>query len=131
MRKEVISTGAGFSTGVPLSQAIRAGSLLFVSGQVGVDPDTGKLAGDGTAVQTDQALKNLELILKAAGCALTDVVKVTTFLTNIGEFDAYNQAYRKFFPTDPPARSTVEVTRLAGAYCVEIEAIALAPGSAT
>lgn len=107
----------------PLSPAIRAGEFLFVSGQLPLEP-SGQLA-EGMSAQTSRCLENLKQILSAAGLGLDNVVKCTVFITNMDEFDTMNRAYAEYFPETPPARSTVEVSRLAKGALVEIEAIAL------
>ncbi len=107
----------------PLSPAIRAGGFVFVSGQLPLK-STGQLA-EGMGAQTKQCLENMKQILSAAGIGMDNVVKCTVFITNMDEFDMMNTAYAEFFPETPPARSTVEVSRLAKGALVEIEAIAL------
>lgn len=107
----------------PLSPAIRAGEFVFVSGQLPLEP-TGQLA-EGMSAQTRQCLENLKQILSAAGLSMDNVVKCTVFITDMDEFDTMNRAYAEYFPETPPARSTVEVSRLAKGALVEIEAIAL------
>ena len=109
----------------PYTPAVRAGDLLFCSGQIGIDSTTGKLAPGGTASELRQALSNLETLLKAAGATRASVVKTTLFLVDMGEFAAANEAYAAFFTTDPkPARSTVAVAALPAGARVEIEAVA-------
>jgi 2-iminobutanoate/2-iminopropanoate deaminase len=110
----------------PYSQAIKAGGLIFVSGQIPIDPQAGKFVEGGIAEQTDQVLKNLEAVLKAAGSGLDRVVKTTVFLASMDEFAAMNDVYGKFFDEDAPARATVQAARLPRDARVEIEAIALA-----
>ena len=110
----------------PYSPAVEANGFVFVSGQVGSDPATGKLVDGGISAQTDQALRNLRSILAAAGLDLADAVKVTVFLSDIGNFAAMNEVYRQYFTTDCPARSAVQVGALPGGAAVEIEAIAAA-----
>jgi 2-iminobutanoate/2-iminopropanoate deaminase len=108
----------------PYSQAIRAGNLLFLAGQIPVDPATGAMP-DGIAEQTRLVLRNLQAVVEAAGGSLRDVVKTTVFLTDLADFPAMNDVYATFFPTDPPARSTVGVARLPKGARIEIEAIAV------
>ena len=109
----------------PYTPAVRAGALLFCSGQIGIQPETGKLAPGGTVAELKQALLNLEALLKAAGAAKASVVKTTLFLVDMGEFAAANEAYAAFFTADPkPARSTVAVAALPAGARVEIEAVA-------
>jgi len=124
--REVIRTQDAPQALGPYSQAIRANGLVFVSGQVAIDPATQQVIQGDIAVQTDRALKNLSAILKAAGTGLEKVVRSTVFLKNIGDFVAMNEVYGKFFTAAPPARSTVEVARLPKDVLVEIDVIALA-----
>ena len=121
----------GGQTVGPYSPAVRAGNLLFVSGQIGLVPATGALAGDDIAAQTRQALVNLEAVLEQAGCDSSDVVQCNVFMTDIREFPRMNLIYGGFFPEDRyPARSTMEVRALPRNAIVEIAAIALIPPSA-
>ncbi|MGE5604740.1 MAG: RidA family protein [Bacteroidota bacterium] len=122
--KEIIKTG--LPANVPISQAVRAGELIFVSGQVPVDPDTNEFVNGDITCQTKIVLERIERILEAAGSSLKDVVKVTVFLTNINDFAEMNQVFKEYFPVDPPARSCFEI-KLAIDAKVEIEAIAYAP----
>lgn len=115
----------------PISQAVRVGDLVFVSGQVAVDPATGRFTGGDTSAQTHQVLRNVAAVLHEAGSSLAEVTKVTVFLTNMAGFDAFNSVYREHFTTSWPARSTVEVSRLAGPFEVEIEAIAVVGSAQT
>jgi 2-iminobutanoate/2-iminopropanoate deaminase len=110
----------------PYSQAIRANGFVFVSGQVAIDPSNQQVIGDGIVAQTDRVLKNLSAILKAAGTDLKKVVRATVFLKNMSDFAAMNEVYAKYFPVVPPARSTVEVSRLPKDVLVEIDVIAIA-----
>ena len=124
--REVISTeGAPKAIG-PYSQAIRAGGLLFTSGQVAIDPATQQIIVGDVSTQTDRVLKNLSAVLQASGSSLEQVVRCTVFLKNMGDFAAMNEVYGKYFKQAPPARSTVEVARLPKDALVEIDAIALA-----
>ncbi|OGG00338.1 MAG: hypothetical protein A3F83_08080 [Candidatus Glassbacteria bacterium RIFCSPLOWO2_12_FULL_58_11] len=107
---------------------VKAGNLIFVSGNIGIDPATGQLAGDDIAAQTTQVLKNIETILKAAGSGMNEVVKTTVFLKNIEDYEKMNGVYVRFFPGQKPARSTVQVAGLVRGALVEIEAIALRSG---
>lgn len=120
---EVIHTEHAPAALGPYSQAIKAGNFLYLSGQIGIDPVTGKLAGDTAAEQAERIGKNIEAILAAAGLSMENVVKTTCFLADIGDFAAFNAVYAKYF-VSKPARSCVAVKDLpAGALC-EIEAIA-------
>jgi len=124
--RDVISTNEAPQAIGPYSQAIRANDLVFVSGQVAIDPATQQVIGGDVAVQTDRVLKNLSAILQAAGSGLEKVVRSTVFLKNMSEFAAMNEVYGRYFSTAPPARSTVEVARLPKDVLVEIDVIALA-----
>lgn len=123
MKQEIISTDKAPAAVGPYSQAVRVGDLVFTAGQVALDPATGKLVEGGIEEQTRRVLQNLAAVLEAAGSSLDRVVKTTVFLKDMGDFAAMNAVYAEFFPTDPPARSTVEVSALALGALVEIEAI--------
>ncbi len=124
--REVISTPNAPKAIGPYSQAIKANGFLFISGQVCFDPATGNLISGGIQEQTEQVIKNLSAILQAAGSGLERVVRTTVYLKNMSEFAQMNEVYGKFFPSAPPARSTVEVARLPKDVAVEIDVIALA-----
>ena len=124
MEREVIKTSTAPDVVLPLSQAIKLGNLIFTSGAIARDPETRELIGGDIEKQTERIILNLQEVLKAAGSSLDKVVKVTVFLTDIRDFEGMNEVYRKFFPKDPPARSTVEVSKLAVDARVEIEMIA-------
>lgn len=110
---------------VPLSKAVKYNGLWYLSGEVGIDPQTGKIVEGGIVAQTEQTLKNLGETLKAIGSSFDKVIKTTVFLTDVNDFDKMNSVYAKFFPVNPPARSTVGVAALARpGLCVEIELIA-------
>ena len=109
----------------PYSQAIRCGAMVFVSGQVALDPATGQLIGEDAAGQARKALQNLQAILEGAGTSLGSVVKTTIFLNDMADFKAVNEVYARFFPASPPARTTVQVAALPLGARVEIEAIAI------
>jgi 2-iminobutanoate/2-iminopropanoate deaminase len=123
--RDVISTEQAPKAIGPYSQAIRAGGFLFTSGQVAIDPATQQVIAGDVAVQTEQVLKNLAAILRAADSSLDKVVRCTVFLKNMGDFAAMNEVYGRYFKQTPPARSTVEVARLPKDVLVEIDAIAL------
>jgi len=108
----------------PYSQGIKAGGMVFVSGQIPVNPATGELITD-IAAATRQSLSNLSAVLQAAGCSMDQVVKTTVFLSDLKNFTAMNEVYSDFFAANPPARSTVEVAGLPKGAVVEIEAIAV------
>lgn len=124
--KEVISTTEAPQAIGPYSQAVRVGSLVFVSGQIPVDPLTGEVVKGDIRAQTHRVLENLKGVLEAAGSSLEKVVKTTVFLANIGDYGAVNEVYAEFFSDSRPARATVEVARLPKDVGVEIEAIAIA-----
>ena len=109
----------------PYSQAVGFDSLIFSSGQIGIDPNTAELVPGGVEAQTRQALVNLTHVLAAAGVRLKDVVKTTVFLAAIEDFAAMNAVYAEFLDSDPPARSTVAVRSLPKGALVEIEAVAV------
>jgi len=125
--REVISTSDAPKAIGPYSQGIRAGSLVFTSGQIPIDPATQQVISGDISVQTERVMKNLSGILEAAGCGFRDVVRCTVFLKDMNDFAAMNTVYGKYFDTAPPARSTVEVSRLPKDVLVEIDVIALAP----
>jgi len=125
MEREIISTEKAPKAVGPYSQAVRVGDFIFAAGQVAIDPAIGKLVEGNIAVQTRQVLKNLSAVLEAAGSSLAQAVKTTVFLTDMGDFAAMNNVYAEFFPTDPPARSTVEVAELALGALVEIDVVAV------
>lgn len=110
----------------PYSQAVKANGLVFVSGQIPIDPRTGQFVAGGIAEQTEQVLKNLAALLEASGSSLAEVLKTTVFLADMEEFAAMNEIYGRFFTEEPPARATVQAARLPRDARVEIEAIALA-----
>ena len=109
----------------PYSQAIKAGSTIYVSGQLPIDPATGAFAGNDITAQTRQSLTNLKHILNAAGTDLCDVAKTTVYLANIGDFAAMNEVYAQFFTAPYPARAAFEVACLPKNALVEIECIAV------
>ncbi|HLK34217.1 MAG TPA: RidA family protein [Terriglobales bacterium] len=125
MRDVVATKDAPQAIG-PYSQAIKANGLVFISGQIAIDPATSQIISGDVAAQTERVLKNLEAILKAAGTGLENVVRTTVFLKNMGDFAAMNEVYGRFWKSAPPARSTVEVARLPKDVAVEIDVIALA-----
>jgi len=112
--------------GAPYNQAIVANGLVFVAGQLGVDPATGQVVEGGIGPQTERVFANLKAILEAAGSSLDAVVKTTVFLANLDDFAEMNEVYARSIGDTPPARSTVEVGRLPAGAIVEIEAIAVA-----
>jgi 2-iminobutanoate/2-iminopropanoate deaminase len=110
----------------PYSQAIRAHGFVFVSGQIPVIPETGKVAEGSIAAQAHQVMKNLAAILDAAGSGLDRVVKTTVFLSNLDDFAEFNEVYGEYFGEARPARATVQVARLPKEVLVEVEAVAIA-----
>lgn len=129
MVKEEIKTDKSLKPVGPYSQGVRGGDFVFVSGQVGVDPRTGETP-ESAAEQTRLALESVRAILEASGATMDDVVKVTVFLKDMGEYEEMNKVYSTFFKTPFPTRSTVGIKSLARDYWrVEIEAIACLSGS--
>jgi 2-iminobutanoate/2-iminopropanoate deaminase len=124
VKKQVIQTANAPAAIGPYSQAVRAGDLLFVSGQIPLDPKTGELVKSGVADETKKVLENLKAILEAAGASFGDVVKTTIFLKDMNNFSVVNEVYGSFFPQPFPARATVEVARLPRDVNVEIDVIA-------
>ena len=123
MKKIITTSGAPAAIG-PYSQAVEADRMLFVSGQIPMDPATGEIITGDIAAQTERVIKNLEAVLLAAGYTLDDVVKTTCYLTSMDDFQPFNEVYARYF-TIKPARATVEVSRLPRNVKVEIEAIAI------
>lgn len=109
------------------TQAIRSGNLIFVSGQLALNPKTGIMSGKDIAEQTDQVLRNLDAVVCAAGATLPDVVKTTVYLADINDFATMNGVYEKYFPDPAPARAAVEVSRLPKDALIEIDAILVIP----
>jgi 2-iminobutanoate/2-iminopropanoate deaminase len=124
--RDVIATDQAPKAIGPYSQAIRAQGLVFVSGQVAIDPATQQVITGDVSVQTDRVLKNLTAILQAAGTSLEKALRCTVFLKNMGDFAAMNEVYGRYFKQAPPSRSTVEVARLPKDVLVEIDVIAQA-----
>lgn len=110
--------------GAPYSQAIRSGELVFVSGQLGIDPATGEMVEGGIREQAEQVMKNLEAILEEAGSSLAQLVKTTIFLADLGDFAALNEIYGARLGSNPPARATIQAAGLPSGALVEIEATA-------
>jgi len=127
MSREVIFTNKAPKAIGPYSQAIRSGDLLFVSGQIALDPRRDEMVTGGMKEEVDQIISNIKAILNVVGADLKDVVKSTIYLTDLSHFSAINQEYGKYFPHNPPARSTVEVNRLPKGANIEIEVIAAVP----
>lgn len=125
--KTVITTDKAALPVGPYSQGIRAGDFIFVAGEKGIDPKTGKIVDGGIAAETRQTLENIKAILEAAGATMNDAVRAVVYLTDISAFQEMNEIYAKYFTVDPPGRTTVEVSALPAGAHVEIEVTALAP----
>ena len=123
--RDVVATATAPQAIGPYSQAIKANGMVFASGQIPIDPATNQLISGDIAAQTERVLNNVSAILQASGSSLQKVVKTTVFLKNMSEFAQMNEVYARFFGSNPPARSTVEVARLPKDVLVEIDVIAL------
>ncbi len=126
MKKEIITDRAPAAIG-PYSQAVRWGNLLFVSGQIPIDPSNGTVDGGSVASQTERVLKNLRGIIEAAGGSIDNVVKTTVYMVDLACFAEMNGIYKTFFGNVPPARATVQVSALPAGVSLEIDAIACIP----
>ena len=127
MERHVTATTDAPAAVGPYSQAIRCGETIYTAGQLGLDPETGKLVEGGIQAQARQALRNLQAILTASGSSMANVVKTTVFLQDMADFRAMNEVYAAFFADAPPARSAVQVAALPLGGLVEIEAVAIVP----
>ena len=123
--RDAVLTDRGPKPIGPYSQAIRANGFLYVSGQVALDPKTGEMTGADIRQQTERTLENVKGIVEAAGSKLSHIIKTTVFLKDMNDFAAMNEVYGKYFTLAPPARSTVQVSRLPKDALVEIEVIAI------
>jgi 2-iminobutanoate/2-iminopropanoate deaminase len=123
--KKIISTAEAPAAIGPYSQAVRSGRFLFCSGQIPLDPKSGKIVPGDIAAQTQRVLNNIRALLKTEGLTFDNVVKTTIFLTNLGDFQIVNEVYGSYFKSQPPARSTVQVSGLPKGANVEIEVIAV------
>ena len=123
--KEIVATSRAPQAIGPYSQAVRAGNLVFASGQIPIDPATKEFVAGGVAEQTEQVLKNLKAVFEAVGIGLDQIVKTTVFLADMNDFTAMNEVYGKYFAENPPARATMQAARLPRDAKVEIEAIAV------
>lgn len=123
--KEIISTDRAPGAIGPYSQAVKAGNMVFCSGQIPIDPQTGEFVSENVAEQTEQVFKNLMAVLEAAGTNLGDVVKTTVFLADMNDFTVMNEVYARYFGENKPARATVQAARLPRDARVEIEVIAV------
>ena len=123
--REVVTPKDTPQSNLPSSPAIKAGGFVFASGQIAIDPATGKMVEGDIKAQTARVLKNISAVLAAAGTSMDRAVKVTVFLKNMSDFPAMNEVYVKFFPNAPPARSTVQVAGLVRDALIEIDIVAL------
>ncbi|HLL74606.1 MAG TPA: RidA family protein [Pyrinomonadaceae bacterium] len=123
--RRIVSTESAPQAIGPYSQAVAFGNFVFSSGQIPIDPRTGQFVEGGIGEQTEQVMKNLSEVLRAAGAGLADVVKTTVYLADMSDFAAMNEVYGRFFPENPPARSTVQAARLPRDARVEIDVIAV------
>lgn len=124
MGRKIVKTANAPQAIGPYSQAIEAGAFVFVSGQIPIDPGTGDLVKSDIKAQTRQVMENGRAILAAAGCSMKQVVKVTIYLKDMSDFTSVNEVYGGYFPAEPPARATVEVSRLPKDVAVEIDFVA-------
>ena len=125
MKKQIIQTERGFVSKSPLSQAVKAGNIIFISGQVPMDSKTLQLVSEDFATQTRKVLESLKGIIEAAGGNLRQIVKTTVFLTDMSRFQEMNDIYKNYFPEEPPARTCIGVKELPRKSQIEIEAIAI------
>lgn len=123
--KRIVSTTQAPAAIGPYSQAVEAAGMVFLSGQIPMDPGTGAIVDGDVSAQTERVMQNIEAVLTAAGLSFADVVRCTIYLTNLGDFAAVNEVYGKRFPSHPPARATVQVSALPKGALVEIDAIAV------
>lgn len=123
--KKIISTEKAPKAIGPYSQAVESNGTLYISGQIPINPETGKLVEGDIKVQTEQVMKNIEAILEAAGYTFSDVVKSTCLLTDMNNFASMNEVYGKYYQTDPPARAAYAVVKLPLGSMIEIETIAV------
>jgi len=124
MKKQIITTNLAPKAIGPYSQAVRAGDMLFISGQIPLDPATGAMVEGGIKEQTRRVLENLKAVIKEAGGELEDVLKTTVYLSDLSDFQDMNEVYADYFAKDTPARATVQVSALPKNALVEIDAIA-------
>ena len=126
MRQAIWSADAPKPAGA-YSPAIRAGNLVFVSGQIPIEPASGELVSGDITAQTDRVMRNLAAVLKGAGLGFEHVVRTTVFLADMGDFAAFNEVYSRYIVDPPPARATVQVARLPRDVSIEIDCIAMIP----
>ena len=125
MKKEIIRTDKGFVSKSPLSQAVKVGSTIYISGQVPVDSKTMLVVSDDFAAQARHVLESIKGIVEAAGGTLKNIIKTTVFLTDMGLFQEMNEIYKVYFPEEPPARTCIGVKELPRKSRIEIEAVAM------
>ncbi len=125
MNREIINSPNAPAAIGPYSQAVRVGDTVYCSGQIPIDPETGDLVTGSVEVQTSRVLDNLQAVLGATGLSMSDVVRCTVFVSDMEHFGRVNEVYARYFPSDPPARATVEVARLPRDVDVEISCIAV------
>lgn len=123
--KEIISTSKAPSAIGPYSQAVKVGNMLFISGQIPIDPKSGNIIDGDIKEQTKRVLENIKGILESIGANLSNVVKTTVFMVDLSEFSDMNEVYKEYFSENPPARSTIQVSALPRNVRIEIEAIAI------
>jgi 2-iminobutanoate/2-iminopropanoate deaminase len=122
--RETVRTGKAPAAIGPYSQAILSGGFLFCSGQIPLDPATGRMVEGGIEAQTERVLRNLAAVLEAGGASLESVAKTTVYLVDLSDFSAMNEVYGTFFPENPPARATIQASKLPAGALVEIDAVA-------
>jgi 2-iminobutanoate/2-iminopropanoate deaminase len=125
MSKEIIFSGDAPAPIGPYSQAVKTGNTLYLSGQIALDPITGELINENITEETHAVMKNIDAVLRAGGFTFADVVKCTIFIRDMGQFATINEAYGQYFKSNPPARETVEVSKLPKNVNVEISCIAV------
>lgn len=125
MQKGIINTDKAPKAIGPYSQGVKVGDFIFVSGQIPLDPGTGVVVSGDIDAQTERVLNNISAVLDAAGSSLEDVVKTTVYLKDMADFPKFNECYERFFIRNPPARATVEVSRLPRDVRIEIDAVAV------
>lgn len=125
MSKEIIYSSEAPAPIGPYSQAVKTGNTLYLSGQIALDPVTGELINENITEETHAVMKNMDAVLRAGGFTFADVVKCTIFIRDMGQFATINEAYGQYFKTNPPARETVEVSKLPKNVNVEISCIAV------
>lgn len=127
--KKIVSTMNAPQAIGPYSQAVISGDLIFLSGQIPLDPETGRLWGSEIAAQTERVLKNIQAVIEAAGGSLSDILKTTVYLVDLKNFNEMNRVYERYFQENPPARATIQVASLPAGAMIEIEAVARMGGN--